>query len=150
MRRTIPVITAIRKQSNIPISIDTIKAAVAEAALTAGADIINDVSALGDPQMAPLAARHKCPIILMHNRGNPRDIEQDSKIGGEYKAAAYKDVVEDVKRELSERAEAALKARDRERKHYSRPGARFRQIGRTKSRADPLSVARIKVNSDFR
>jgi dihydropteroate synthase len=90
--RVVPVIEQIRKRSDIPISIDTTKAAVAEAALDAGADIINDVSALRrDPAMKPLAARRGVSVILMHMRGEPKTMQD---------LAQYDDVVADVGREL--------------------------------------------------
>ena len=111
IHRVIPVITSIRKNlGTSAIAIDTVKAAVAEAALNAGANIINDVSPLKDPAMAPLAAQRGCPIILMHNRSNPDAVAQDQKIGSQYQAPHYDDVVEDVKRTLAEFAQAALKA----------------------------------------
>ncbi len=75
-RRVVPAITAIRQRFSIPISIDTSKASVAEEALTAGADIINDISALRfDPAMVPLAVRHRCPLIIMHMQGTPSDMQ---------------------------------------------------------------------------
>lgn len=74
--RVIPVIQALRKESSIPISIDTYKAEVARQAVTAGADIINDVSAFRfDPDMAAVAARTAVPVILMHMLGKPRDMQ---------------------------------------------------------------------------
>lgn len=92
MLRVIPVIEAIRKRSEIPISIDTRKAIVAEAAIRAGANIINDVSALRhDPGMRPLAARTGVAVILMHMRGEPRTMQQ---------SIHYDEVVGDVAREL--------------------------------------------------
>jgi dihydropteroate synthase len=78
LERVIPVITAIRKQSDIPISIDTTKAEVARQALTAGADIINDVSALRfDDLMVEVAARSGAPLVLMHMQGTPRTMQQN-------------------------------------------------------------------------
>jgi len=78
LERVIPVITAIRKQSDIPISIDTTKARVAGLALAAGADIINDVSALRfDNSMVDVAARSGVPLIIMHMQGTPRTMQQD-------------------------------------------------------------------------
>ena len=74
--RVIPAITAIRRRFSIPISIDTTKAHVAEQALAAGADIINDISALRfDPAMTPLAAKQRCPLIIMHMQGTPSDMQ---------------------------------------------------------------------------
>lgn len=92
-RRVIPVIEQIRKRSDAAISIDTRHAAVAEAALDAGADIVNDVSGLAhDAAMAPLVARRNAPVILMHMRGTPDTMQT---------LAVYDDVVADVLRELS-------------------------------------------------
>ncbi|HEX6161429.1 MAG TPA: dihydropteroate synthase, partial [Thermoanaerobaculia bacterium] len=73
IERVAPVIEEIRRRSDVAISIDTRKARVAEAALDAGATIVNDVSALRhDPELAPLVARRGVPVILMHMRGEPR------------------------------------------------------------------------------
>jgi dihydropteroate synthase len=76
LRRVIPVIEAIVPEIMIPISIDTYKAPVARAALAAGVQIINDISALRfDPEMAPLAAASGAPVVLMHMQGTPRDMQ---------------------------------------------------------------------------
>ncbi len=78
LRRVIPIIAALAPELAIPISIDTYKAPVARAALEAGAAIINDISALRfDPDMAPLAAGAKVPVVLMHMQGSPRDMQRD-------------------------------------------------------------------------
>ncbi len=78
LARVIPVIEKIRVFSDIPVSIDTTKTAVAEKALTAGADIINDISALAfDPGMAGIAARFGCPVVLMHIKGRPKTMQDD-------------------------------------------------------------------------
>jgi len=78
LARVIPVIEKIRVLSDIPVSIDTTKAVVAEKALTAGADIINDISALAfDPGMAATAARIGCPVVLMHIKGRPKTMQDD-------------------------------------------------------------------------
>jgi dihydropteroate synthase len=70
LSRVIPVLKAIVKKTKVIVSIDTIKATVAEAALSEGAEMVNDVSALrGDPKMAPLLAKQKVPVVLMHMRG---------------------------------------------------------------------------------
>lgn len=81
IQRTVPVITALRAAGlAAPISIDTRKAAVAEAALDAGADLINDVSALGfDPEMAPLARARGVPVCLMHAQGAPETMQNDPR-----------------------------------------------------------------------
>jgi dihydropteroate synthase len=70
LNRVMPVLKAIVKKTKVIVSIDTIKATVAEAALSEGAEMVNDVSALrGDPKMAPLLAMQKVPVVLMHMRG---------------------------------------------------------------------------------
>ena len=68
--RVVPVISALRRQTNIPLSIDTVKYEVARKALDAGVDIINDISALDDPRMVELAASSKTPVILMHKNNH--------------------------------------------------------------------------------
>ena len=90
--RVMPVIEGIRAKSDVAISIDTMKADVAKAALDAGADIVNDVTALRhDSQMRALVAERDVPVILMHMRGDPRTMQTMAK---------YDDVVWDVYREL--------------------------------------------------
>lgn len=83
LERVIPVIKAVRAAVEVPISIDTYKAEVANQAILAGADIINDVwGAKADPAMGEVAAKHEVPIILMHNRHdmNYGDIMEDIKV----------------------------------------------------------------------
>lgn len=93
IRRIVPVIAAIRARSNIPLSIDTFKAATAKAALDAGATIVNDITGLqGDPAMAALVAARKVDIVLMHNRG---------LFGGAQGAATYGDLLTDIMTDLS-------------------------------------------------
>lgn len=72
--RVVPVVRALRKRIRLPISIDTYKSAIAEAALKEGADMINDVTALrGDPRMGEIIARYRCPVVLMYAKdGTPR------------------------------------------------------------------------------
>ncbi len=95
LRRVIPVIASIRKKSDIPISIDTYKATIAQAALDAGADIINDISSLSfDPAMAGVAAQAHASVILMHIKGTPRDMQV---------SPSYENVVAEVKEFLAER-----------------------------------------------
>lgn len=73
IRRVLPVLEAVRPRVDVPISIDTTRAAVAAAALDAGADWVNDTSALGeDPDLAVLVAERRCPIVLMHRFEPPR------------------------------------------------------------------------------
>jgi dihydropteroate synthase len=77
LRRILPVLEALRHRLKIPISVDTRRAAVAELAIAAGAEIVNDVSALrSDPGLAASARRHHVPMILMHMRGEPRTMQQ--------------------------------------------------------------------------
>jgi len=95
MRRVLPVIKALVGQIRVPISIDTSKAAVARAALEAGAEIVNDVTALsGDPAMVDTVAATSAGVILMHMRGNPQNMQIDPQ---------YQDVVGEVAHYLSER-----------------------------------------------
>jgi dihydropteroate synthase len=75
--RLLPVLKALRGKLKIPISVDTQKAAVAEEALGAGAEIVNDISGLrNDPELARVAAKHGAALILMHIRGTPRTMQQ--------------------------------------------------------------------------
>jgi dihydropteroate synthase len=100
--RVLPVIEAIRERSDAAISIDTMKASVARQALDAGADLVNDVTALRyDPEMKHLLAGRRVPVILMHMRGEPRTMQQDIH---------FDDVVKEVGRELQERVDDAAAA----------------------------------------
>jgi dihydropteroate synthase len=114
--RTIPVIAELAKQGT-PISIDTMRSTTAEAAIKAGASIINDVSGgLADSEMLQTAARLQVPYIAMHWRGQSKDM--NSK-------AVYGDVVSDVISELNERIEAALDAGIQKDKLIIDPGLGF-------------------------
>jgi dihydropteroate synthase len=78
IRRTIPVIKAISKSIKIPISIDTYKAEVAASALDAGASMVNDISGLRfDPDMPKVVAKYGVPVIIMHIKGRPKDMQQN-------------------------------------------------------------------------
>jgi dihydropteroate synthase len=78
IRRVVPVINALAKEVRVPISVDTYKSAVAEAAISAGASIINDISGLRfDPKMAKVAAGHKVPVVIMHIKGAPKNMQQN-------------------------------------------------------------------------
>ena len=97
MKRVVPVIAAITKRFDTPVSVDTYKASVAAAAIDAGARVINDVSALRfDEKMGEVAAKHKTGIILMHMKGAPRRMQENPQ---------YVDVVAEIRVFLS----AALK-----------------------------------------
>src|ERR1700723_3889431 len=102
MRRILPVIEKLRGRIRIPISVDTSKAEVAEAAAAAGAEILNDVTGLrNDPRMAEVAGRRKLGLILMHMRGVPRTMQ---------KAPFARDVIRDVTSGLRRSVALALKA----------------------------------------
>ena len=93
--RVLPIIQAVRETyPNLPISVDTAKASVAKAAIVAGADMLNDVSAgRFDPEMLPLAGKLQVPIFLMHMQGEPRTMQENPN---------YRDVVQDVKKFLND------------------------------------------------
>ncbi len=101
--RTVPVIEALRAaNSTVPISIDTRKSKVAQAALVAGADLLNDVSAMSfDPQMLDVARKTGAPICLMHAQGDPRTMQE---------SPCYEDVLLDVYDYLEARLQLALDA----------------------------------------
>ncbi len=98
-KRVLPVIEVLREKKDVLISVDTTKASVAEAALDAGADIINDISAgRFDPEIIRLAAERGAGLVLMHMKGTPRTMQN---------APSYEDVVAEVRDFLAERIEAA-------------------------------------------
>jgi dihydropteroate synthase len=100
LARVVPVIERIRARSDVLISIDTSKARVAEAALEAGADIVNDITALaGDPDMPRVARDSGAGVVLMHMRGTPQTMQLDPR---------YDDVVGEVRDFLRQRFEAAV------------------------------------------
>jgi len=98
IRRAIPVIEALRKKTDAPISIDTANPDVAAAALASGASIINDITALANPRMTALAAASQVPVVLMHAQGTPATMQHNPH---------YNDVVAEVNEYLLERAAAA-------------------------------------------
>src|SRR5262245_59276692 len=75
--RLLPVLRALREATDAPLSVDTRKGAVARRALAAGADLINDVSALSDPALGRAVAEAGCPLVLMHSRGELATMQQD-------------------------------------------------------------------------
>lgn len=122
INRVVPVISAIRKEikTPIPISIDTYKADVAEEALKAGANILNDIwRCIEDPRMAEVAAAHQVPIILMHNRKN----------------MDYKNIVQDLLTDLEESISLVQKAGVKKEQIWLDPG-----IGFAKTYEDNLQV----------
>ena len=100
LRRLVPIVTALAQAVSVPISVDTSKAAVAKAAIKAGAVMVNDVTALrGDPAMADVVAQTGVALVLMHMQGTPQTMQQ---------APTYGDVVEEVAHFLAERARFAM------------------------------------------
>jgi dihydropteroate synthase len=101
-RRVLPVIEALRRRMLTPISIDTTKAVVARRALAAGADIINDVSAMrNDREMVDVAAAFEAPVILMHMRGKPKNMQVEP---------VYADLMAEVEAFLEQRIDFAVSA----------------------------------------
>jgi len=102
LARVLPVIEAVRAQTDVPISVDTSKAEVARRAVAAGATMVNDVTALrGDPRMAATVAEAGVDLCLMHMRGVPRTMQDDPR---------YDDVVAEVGDELAARVALAVEA----------------------------------------
>lgn len=117
IRRVLPVVEALVRKSDVPVSVDTRKAAVARKALAAGASIINDVSGLGfDPEMAKVVAQADAAVVIMHMRGTP-DVMM--------RFARYHDVVEEVREWLRARALAAEKGGIRHSRIVIDPGLGF-------------------------
>jgi dihydropteroate synthase len=128
IRRVVPVIEAVRNlSSGMAISIDTTLSQVAEAALRAGADMINDVSGgAGDPNILMLAARLDAPIVLMHSQGTPKTMQDNPYYG---------DVIREVRAALEERVASALEAGVKKERIIIDPG-----IGFGKRRQDNLDL----------
>ena len=101
LRRVIPVIAALSQETDIPISIDTYKSEVAGQALEAGAKMVNDISALRfDPKMGPLVAEAGLPIVLMHMKGTPKNMQANP---------TYEDLFGEIIGFLSKAMEQAVK-----------------------------------------
>jgi dihydropteroate synthase len=142
LARTQPVVSDLAALGH-RVSIDTSKSAVAEAALDAGAAIVNDVTALrGDPEIAALCADRGAGLVLMHMQGTPRTMQE---------APSYEDVVDDVKAFLVERTEAAVAAGVSEEWIWLDPGIGFgktlehnlellRRLGELRELGRPLVV----------
>jgi dihydropteroate synthase len=142
LRRVVPVVRGLRG-SQSRISVDTSKAAVAAAALDAGAEIVNDVTALrGDAEMAALCADRGATVVLMHMLGEPRTMQDDPH---------YEDVVAEVKAFLATRLQAALAAGIAEERVWLDPGIGFgktavhnmellRRLGELRELGRPLVV----------
>lgn len=116
LRRSLPVVEGLT-DGEVPVSIDTSKLAVAEAALDAGAKIVNDVTALrAEPELAVLCAERRATVVLMHMQGEPRTMQRDP---------TYDDVVADVKVFLAERIEFAVGEGIAEERIWVDPGIGF-------------------------
>jgi len=116
IERVVPVIQALREKSQVVISIDTDKPEVAKAALDEGANIINDISALANEQMADLASVRQIPVILMHMQGQPATMQVEPK---------YDNVVSDVFEFLLKRAKRAEKFGVAKERIFIDPGIGF-------------------------
>lgn len=115
--RVIPVISELADSIDVPISVDTYKSDVAKEAISAGASMINDISGLRfDKEMANLAAEKEVPVVLMHIKGSPRDMQSDPQ---------YDDMLEEIKNYLSESIEIGIKAGIDESKIIVDPGIGF-------------------------
>ena len=114
--RILPVIEGLRARADTPLSIDTMKPAVARAAVAAGASLWNDVAALTAPGAAETAAELGCQVVLMHMRGEPRTMQDDPR---------YDDVVAEVEAFLLARAQAAIAAGVARERIWLDPGIGF-------------------------
>jgi dihydropteroate synthase len=102
LHRVLPVVRELARRTPVPLSVDTSKAAVADACLAAGAHVVNDVSALrGDPDLARVVAARRAGVVLMHMQGTPQTMQIDPR---------YDDVTAEVRAFLEERLQAALAA----------------------------------------
>lgn len=101
LERLIPVLEAVRRETDLPITVDTVRALTAEAALECGASAVNDISGGADPAMFPLVARRGCGLILMHMQGTPRTMQD---------APRYHDVTAEVAGWLAARCILAQEA----------------------------------------
>ncbi len=129
LRRILPVISELRENSDIILSVDTTKAEVAHRALDAGADIINDISSLQfDAEMLPLAAEREAPVILMHMKGNPKTMQENP---------FYENLLADVNSFFQERIDMAVSSGIKREKIILDPG-----IGFGKKFSDNLNLIR--------
>lgn len=127
LMRTVPVISALRKKTDVLISVDTTKSEVAEAALGEGADIINDISSFRfDPKMLSLAAQKDIPVILMHMKGTPKNMQLNP---------FYEDLLAEIRGFLEERIATAQAYGIKKEKIIIDPG-----IGFGKSLKDNLTL----------
>ena len=117
LQRVIPVIKSVVKEVDVALSIDTTKARVAEEALAEGAEIVNDISALRfDPEMAPLVAKRKVPVILMHMKGTPQTMQAN---------VYYHNLISEIIEFLEERISFAVESGIERKKIIIDPGIGF-------------------------
>jgi len=98
LKRIVPVIKKLAKEVNVPISIDSCKPQVVEECLKIGASMVNDITGLRNSEMIRVAAKHKAPVIIMHMKGTPKNMQENP---------AYNDVVREIKQFLSDRIKEA-------------------------------------------
>lgn len=111
LERVLPAVRQVAAELDVLISVDTYKSQVAEAALEAGAHLVNDVWGLKvDPRLAEVAARRRTPVILMHNRSSWANAEIVARLGGRYVGVPYDDLIQDIRRELLESVAIARSA----------------------------------------
>ncbi|BAY60290.1 dihydropteroate synthase [Calothrix brevissima NIES-22] len=117
LHRVLPVVQALRSEIDLPISVDTTRAEVAKASVAAGADLINDISGgTFDPQMLPTVANLGVPIVLMHIRGNPQNMQQQTD---------YQDLMTEIYNFLAQQITAAKAVGIDEQKIIIDPGIGF-------------------------
>lgn len=126
LARVLPVVQALLAELDVLISVDTYKAQVADVCLKAGAHIVNDVWGLkADPDLAGVVARHRAPVILMHNRSSWVHAEVKERLGGRYVGIPYDDLIADIQQELLESVEIARAAGIFDEKIILDPGIGF-------------------------
>jgi len=142
MDRVIPVIRELRDRVKIPISIDTVKPAVAKAAIDAGATVVNDVTALFNRDLINLCAQERVPVIVMHMKGTPHDMQVEPH---------YDDVVGEIMHYLANRADDAVDGGIEEQQIAIDPGIGFgkrlednleiiRRLAEFKTLGHPISI----------
>lgn len=137
IRRILPVIRKLAQDISIPISVDTRKARVAALALEAGAEMVNDISALNyDPRMADLVAAHRVPVVLMHMRGTPETMQLNPH---------YNDLIGEIRGFFAERLAFAAAKGIAEQRIILDPG-----IGFGKSNEQQHNLMLLKYLSSFR
>ena len=126
MKRILPVVKTLIANLDVLISIDTYKANVADALIHQGAHMVNDVWGFqADPDLAEVVARHKVPVILMHNRSSWAHAVIKERLGGRYIGIPYVNLMEDIKRELMESVSIARSAGISDEKIILDPGIGF-------------------------